>query len=166
MVVGGKRPGCKPPAGGLNTQNMMVYVDDADAHCERARACGATITSEPTTTDYGGDYWTDRGYECKDIGGHTWCVLPKTQCREQTSLTTTATARLDRTLSALADPTPRSVSELLCWSPDPNTYAAIRSRRRNSKWPRAPHSTARAPRKTHTRRSGHRNPGIPRMAPD
>jgi uncharacterized glyoxalase superfamily protein PhnB len=39
--------------GGSNTQNMMVLVDDADAHCEYARGHGAKIIQEPTTTDYG-----------------------------------------------------------------------------------------------------------------
>jgi uncharacterized glyoxalase superfamily protein PhnB len=59
-------------AGGANTQNMMVYVDDVDAHCERARAAGATITSEPKTTDYGEGYWADRTYEAEDLEGHRW----------------------------------------------------------------------------------------------
>jgi uncharacterized glyoxalase superfamily protein PhnB len=58
--------------GGGNTQNMMVYVDDAQAHCERARAAGAVIVREPETHDYGAEYWTDRGYECRDPGGHHW----------------------------------------------------------------------------------------------
>jgi len=58
--------------GGANTQNMMVYVDDVEAHCKRARAAGATIAREPETHDYGDDYWTDRGYECVDLGGHHW----------------------------------------------------------------------------------------------
>ena len=58
--------------GGVNTQNLMVYVDDVEAHCRRAREAGARIVSEPKTTDYGEDYWTDRGYECEDIGGHHW----------------------------------------------------------------------------------------------
>jgi uncharacterized glyoxalase superfamily protein PhnB len=57
---------------GANTQNMMIFVDDADAHCEHARAAGAVIVSEPKTTDYGEDYWTDRGYECEDLEGHRW----------------------------------------------------------------------------------------------
>src|SRR5437763_11758334 len=35
--------------GGGNTQNLMVYVDDVEAHCERARAAGAKITAEPKT---------------------------------------------------------------------------------------------------------------------
>lgn len=59
-------------AGRKNTQNMMVYVDDADAHCKRAREAGAIIVSEPTVHDYGEDYWADRGYEAEDLGGHHW----------------------------------------------------------------------------------------------
>ena len=57
---------------GANTQNMMVFVDDADAHCEHARTNGAKIVKEPTTTDYGEEWWTDRGYECEDLEGHHW----------------------------------------------------------------------------------------------
>ena len=65
---------CKAPAavGGGNTQNMFVYVDDVEAHCARARGAGATIASEPTVSDYGEDYWADKGYECIDLGGHHW----------------------------------------------------------------------------------------------
>jgi uncharacterized glyoxalase superfamily protein PhnB len=55
-----------------NTQNLMVYVDDAEAHCARARAAGAVIVKEPETHDYGDDYWADRTYECVDVGGHHW----------------------------------------------------------------------------------------------
>ncbi|HEV8244292.1 MAG TPA: VOC family protein [Polyangiaceae bacterium] len=58
--------------GGANTQNMMVYVDDVEAHCARARTAGAKIVSEPTTTDYGDEFWTDRGYEAEDLEGHHW----------------------------------------------------------------------------------------------
>jgi uncharacterized glyoxalase superfamily protein PhnB len=61
-----------PSQAGGNTQNMMIYVDDAEAHCERARAAGATITRELETVDYGEDYWSDRGYACVDPGGHHW----------------------------------------------------------------------------------------------
>ena len=57
---------------GANTQNMMIYVDDVEAHCAQARAAGAKIVSELKTTDYGEDYWTDRGYECEDFEGHHW----------------------------------------------------------------------------------------------
>ena len=57
---------------GANTQNMMVYVDDVEAHSAQARALGAKIVMEPKTTDYGEDYWTDRSYECEDFEGHHW----------------------------------------------------------------------------------------------
>jgi uncharacterized glyoxalase superfamily protein PhnB len=65
------------PLGGANTQNMMVFVDDADAHCEHARASGAMIVTEPATTDYGEDWWTDRGYECADLEGHHWWFVQR-----------------------------------------------------------------------------------------
>jgi len=58
--------------GGANTQNMMIYVDDVDAHCQRAREAGARIVEEPKTTDHGEDYWADRGYLAEDIEGHHW----------------------------------------------------------------------------------------------
>jgi uncharacterized glyoxalase superfamily protein PhnB len=77
MVGSGKPekfPKHRPPqaVGGANTQNLMVYVDDVDAHIERARKAGAKIISELKNTDYGEEYWEDRGYECEDIGGHGW----------------------------------------------------------------------------------------------
>ena len=58
--------------GGGNTQNLMVYVDDVEAHFAHAKAAGAKIDKEPTTTDYGEEYWTDRSYGCEDVGGHHW----------------------------------------------------------------------------------------------
>jgi uncharacterized glyoxalase superfamily protein PhnB len=57
---------------GANTQGMMVYVDDVDAHCARARAAGAVIVDEPTLHDYGDDYWADRSYGAVDPEGHMW----------------------------------------------------------------------------------------------
>ena len=57
---------------GLNTQSLFLYVDDVDAHCERARAAGGKVLSEPRTTDYGEGYWVDRGYEVADLEGHRW----------------------------------------------------------------------------------------------
>src|SRR4051812_9125790 len=44
---------------GVNTQQLMVFVDDVEAHCKRAREAGAVISKEPTTTDYGDEFWTD-----------------------------------------------------------------------------------------------------------
>lgn len=85
IMVGGSKPDKFPfskspaTAGGANTQNLMVFVDDLEAHCARARAAGAVITMEPETHDYGGDYWVDRTYECRDIGGHHWWFVQRLQ---------------------------------------------------------------------------------------
>lgn len=72
-----KRPGAthrRSPksVGGVNTQGIMVYVDDSVAHCERARRAGAKIISEPEVSDHGPEYWADRSYECEDLEGHHW----------------------------------------------------------------------------------------------
>ena len=56
--------------GGANTQGIMVYVDDVDAHCARARAGGAKIDHEPSLHDYGEDYWADRSYGARDLEQH------------------------------------------------------------------------------------------------
>ena len=58
--------------GGANTQALFIYVDDVDAHCEKARAAGAKIVEEPTTMDYGEEYWSDRTYRAADPEGHQW----------------------------------------------------------------------------------------------
>jgi uncharacterized glyoxalase superfamily protein PhnB len=63
--------------GGANTQSLMVYVDDVDAHCAMTRAAGATIVSDPKTSDYGEAYWTDRSYQVEDIGGHHWWFVQR-----------------------------------------------------------------------------------------
>ncbi len=55
-------------AGGKNTQMVHLHLTTSiDEHCERARAAGAVIQQEPETQFYG-----DRTYRCKDIGGHVW----------------------------------------------------------------------------------------------
>ena len=46
---------------------VWVYVEDADAHCERSRAEGAEITMAPMDRPFG-----DRQYEARDPQGHTW----------------------------------------------------------------------------------------------
>jgi uncharacterized glyoxalase superfamily protein PhnB len=46
---------------------VWCYVDDADAHCARARAAGATIVREPTDQFYG-----VREYSARDLGGQEW----------------------------------------------------------------------------------------------
>ena len=55
----------------LNGTNQCVCVstdEDIDAHCERARAGGAEIVTEPYDTPYGA-----REYSCRDFEGHIWC---------------------------------------------------------------------------------------------
>jgi len=58
--------------GGANTQSLLIYVDDVDAHCARARAAGARIANEPKLHDYGAEYWADRSYGAADPEGHLW----------------------------------------------------------------------------------------------
>jgi uncharacterized glyoxalase superfamily protein PhnB len=47
--------------------SITVRIDDADAHCSRARDHGALITQEPTTHPYG-----ERQYVAEDLAGHSW----------------------------------------------------------------------------------------------
>lgn len=63
------------------TQALCVAVDDADAHCAHARAAGAKIIAEPSTEDYGEDYWADRTYQAEDLEGHRWWFMQRV--REQ-----------------------------------------------------------------------------------
>ena len=74
-----ERSGCVTPrsVGGANTQQLCVFVDDADAHCEQARAAGAVIAAEPHTDDYGEGYWSDRSYEAVDLEGHHWFFIQR-----------------------------------------------------------------------------------------
>jgi uncharacterized glyoxalase superfamily protein PhnB len=44
----------------------IVYVDDVDSHCERARAGGATVVAEPA------DHGPNRIYIASDCGGQQW----------------------------------------------------------------------------------------------
>lgn len=83
IMVGSERAGAEqrfdtnmlsPRTAGGNTQGLMIYVDDLDAHCTRARAAGATIVDEPKLHDYGDDYWADRSYGAVDPEGHLWWV--------------------------------------------------------------------------------------------
>lgn len=74
IMVSGASPekrGASPRSfDGANTQSLMAYIDDVDAHCAAARAAGAKILAEPTVHDYGEEYWADRGYEAADPEGH------------------------------------------------------------------------------------------------
>lgn len=81
IMVGEERAGAaqrfgtdmrSPLTAGCNTQSLMLYVDDVDAHCARARQAGARIVAEPEVHDYGDDYWSDRSYGAADPEGHLW----------------------------------------------------------------------------------------------
>ncbi len=71
MMLGGEwAEWTRSPAslGGANTQTTHVdLTGDVDAHCERARAAGATIAAEPEDQFYG-----DRSYRAIDLEGHAW----------------------------------------------------------------------------------------------
>ena len=56
---------------GANTQSVMLFVDNVDAHCA-AWAAGARIFEEPAVHDCGADYWADRSYGAVDPEGHQW----------------------------------------------------------------------------------------------
>ena len=87
VMVGSERTGAaaqrfatdmlSPLSAGGNTQGMMIYVDDVDAHCARARAAGARIVAEPALHDYGDDYWADRSYGALDPEGHLWWITQR-----------------------------------------------------------------------------------------
>jgi uncharacterized glyoxalase superfamily protein PhnB len=47
--------------------SIYVAVEDADAHCERARSAGAEIIVELQDTDYG-----SRDYTARDPEGNVW----------------------------------------------------------------------------------------------
>lgn len=52
---------------GQATQHLYIYVEDVDAHFERAKAAGAGILEEPSDKFYG-----DRTYGASDPEGHQW----------------------------------------------------------------------------------------------
>jgi uncharacterized glyoxalase superfamily protein PhnB len=57
-----------PQSGGGESQYISVYVDDVDAHYQRAVAAGARIASELRTQAQ----WGHRTYEALDPEGHRW----------------------------------------------------------------------------------------------
>lgn len=67
LIVRDVRDEGRPPLPGEYSHVVLVRVEDARAHCERARAAGATILSEPTDWQYG-----ERQYHAQDPFGHRW----------------------------------------------------------------------------------------------
>jgi uncharacterized glyoxalase superfamily protein PhnB len=50
---------------------VLVYVDDIDAHFQRARAGGARILSEPESSENG------KRYRAEDLEGHRWMFMER-----------------------------------------------------------------------------------------
>jgi uncharacterized glyoxalase superfamily protein PhnB len=80
LIVGDVRGDRRPPRPGEVTHSVVVRVEDARAHCERAREHGARILMEPTDFEYG-----ERQYSAEDPAGHQWTfsetladVIPET----------------------------------------------------------------------------------------
>ena len=67
VIIADVRHDRRPPRAGEVTHQVMVRVHDVTAHCERARAQGATILMEPTDLEYG-----ERQYTAEDHAGHRW----------------------------------------------------------------------------------------------
>lgn len=67
VIIGDVRGDRRPPRPGEVTHSVTVRVEDARAHCERAREHGARIMMEPTDFDYG-----ERQYQAEDFAGHQW----------------------------------------------------------------------------------------------
>jgi uncharacterized glyoxalase superfamily protein PhnB len=68
IMLGSTRPGRSSPARlGFKTQMVTVFVDDVDAHFERAKSAGAKIVEELHETPYG-----ERQYGAEDLEGHHW----------------------------------------------------------------------------------------------
>lgn len=64
-----ERYGWKTPAeaGGI-TMCVCAVIEDVDAHCERARAAGAEIVTEP----HDNEGYPGRSYDVRDPEGHVW----------------------------------------------------------------------------------------------
>jgi uncharacterized glyoxalase superfamily protein PhnB len=67
VILGDIRYDRRPPRENEVTHGVMVRVENARAHSERARAHGAKIIDEPRDFEYG-----ERQYTAVDHAGHHW----------------------------------------------------------------------------------------------
>ena len=67
VIVADVRGDRRPPRPGEVTHSVMVRVDDAAAHCDRARSAGARIVADLQDYEYG-----ERQYTAEDPAGHQW----------------------------------------------------------------------------------------------
>jgi PhnB protein len=68
LMIGGGTPGHKFPSR-LHPNALHVYVEDADAVCQRALAAGATLIDELRDQEYG-----ERSASVKDAAGNFWYI--------------------------------------------------------------------------------------------
>jgi uncharacterized glyoxalase superfamily protein PhnB len=68
IMVKQARPGCASPSEiGYGTQSLTVFVEDVEAHFQKAKAAGAKILEEPHETEYG-----EFQFAVEDLEGHHW----------------------------------------------------------------------------------------------
>lgn len=67
VIVGDVRGDRRPPRAGEVTHSVLVRVEDARSHCDRAREHGALILAEPADMEFG-----ERQYTAEDLAGHRW----------------------------------------------------------------------------------------------
>jgi uncharacterized glyoxalase superfamily protein PhnB len=68
IMLNSARSGSASPAQvGYQTQSLTVFVDDVDAHFERAKSAGVKIVEDLHETVYG-----ERQYGAEDLEGHHW----------------------------------------------------------------------------------------------
>ena len=67
MLKGLPAEGRTPRELGYDTQSLTIFVEEVEAHCERARYGGAAIVEEPHETVYG-----EFQYAARDLDGHHW----------------------------------------------------------------------------------------------
>lgn len=68
IMVNSARPGSASPAQiGHSTQSLTVFVEDVNAHFERAKSAGAKVVENLHETEYG-----ERQYGVEDLEGHRW----------------------------------------------------------------------------------------------
>jgi len=67
VIIGDVHGDRQPPRPCEVTHSVIVRVEDAQAHCEQARANGARILMEPTDMAFG-----ERQYTAEDLAGHHW----------------------------------------------------------------------------------------------
>ena len=89
IMLGAPGGGYQNPAhsGHVHSQ-VYAYVDDVDAHFERARAAGATILEQPSDQFYG-----DRRYSAVDPEGHHWFFATRVREVSEEEMAAGAAAR-------------------------------------------------------------------------